>query len=77
MEGKVDGVVFGVNYAKEPGVAEILGASATEENLTIQKYTDVVAIAEVELISILPLRIERALMGFAALCISFRESTVL
>ena len=34
LQWKVDGVVFRINNAKDPGVAEILGASATEESFS-------------------------------------------
>ena len=58
LQGKVDSVVFRVNDAKKPGVAEILSASATIENLAIQEHADVVAVAEVELFHLIAVGID-------------------
>src|ERR1700733_6124076 len=57
LQGKINGVVFRVHDTEEPRVAETLGTSAAVENLTIQEDTDVVAITNVELLHLLPIRI--------------------
>src|ERR1035438_4865997 len=55
---QVDRVVFRVNNAEESRVAEILCASATIENLTIQKHADVVAITDVEFLHLVAVGID-------------------
>src|SRR5215471_1118238 len=49
LQVEIDGVVFRIDYAKKPGIAETLGAAATIKNPAIQKHADVVAVTDVEL----------------------------
>src|SRR5262249_12009887 len=48
LQWQIDSVVFRINDAEEPGVAEVLGAAAAEENLAVQEDADVVAVADLE-----------------------------
>src|SRR6185369_3995860 len=58
FQRKVYRVVFRVHDAKETGIAEVLRASAAEENFAIEEQANVVAVAEVELLHLISIGID-------------------
>src|SRR5438132_4814185 len=59
FQRQVYGIVFRIHDAKKSGVSEALRTSATIEDSVVQKKADVVAIADVELFDLIPVREER------------------